>query len=251
MCILTFIIQRSSRSKFKYLFKLKEYNMKFFSITSALLLFMIMPLMAQEEQDDTQVQEEVEETVDETLNYVDRNFNFGIKAGLNFSTFNDDKIFNADAQTRLHLGVFGRYRFTQRISLQAELLYSMKGARADEFSIFEEYSVDLDYLSLPVLVQFALGDKVNLELGPYVAVLVSSRQSFGDLNTDLETFDVSEDEVNYVDAGLAGGVVYTASSGFGVGLRYSQGFADALGEDFFRSASGANSVIQLSAYYNF
>lgn len=228
--------------------------MNFFFITNALALLLAFPVLAQEDQDTTNttpLQEEVEETVDQTLNYVDRNFNFGIKAGLNISTFNDDEFFNADSQTRLHLGVLAHYQFTRRIGLQGELLYSMKGARADEFSIFKDYTIDLNYLSLPVMIQFALGNRLNIELGPYVAVLLNSRQSFQELDASLENFDVSEDDVNYVDVGAAAGIVYTASSGVGVGLRYSQGFADALGKDFFRSASGANSVIQLSAYYNF
>lgn len=208
-------------------------------------------LKAQENNNGNTEMQQVEEDVDEAISYLERKFNFGIKAGLNFSTFNDAEKFNADTQTQFHLGVFTRYRFTERLSARAELLYSMKGARADEFSIFEDYSVDLDYISLPIMAEFGVTDRLSLELGPYIAVLVSSRQSFHELEGSRQMIDISEDETNFVDVGIGGGLMYTTPTGLGIGLRYSQGVADALGKDFFRSASGSNSVIQVSGYYHF
>jgi hypothetical protein len=235
------------------IFLLKPNAMKFFSLTLlAAILLVQNPLMAQEDTVATSPEmEAVEEQVDQTISYLDRNFNFGLKAGLNISTFNDAEVYNADTQTRLHLGVFSRYRFTERLSAKAELLYSMKGARADEFSIFEEHSVDLNYLTLPVMAEFALTRKVTLELGPYIGVLLGARQSFDELELARESVDLTEDDTNFVDVGIGGGLTYTGSNGVGIGLRYSQGLADALGDDFFRSASGSNSVIQISGYYHF
>ncbi|MFP4093577.1 MAG: porin family protein [Cyclobacteriaceae bacterium] len=227
--------------------------MRFFSL--GILFAMLLaysPLHAQEDTlRKTEEMEQVDQTIDEAISYLDRNFNFGVKAGLNFSTFNDDQFFRADMRTRLHLGVFTRLRLTQRLSAKAELLYSMKGARADQFSIFEEYAVDLNYLTLPVMAEFALTENVLLEIGPYIGVLLNSKQSFQNLNDNLERFDTESDQTNFVDVGLGGGITYTADSGVGVGIRYTQGLADALGDDFFRNASGANSVTQVSAYYTF
>jgi len=232
--------------------------MKNFSllVTSFFILFLNAPILAQEEdqQQSEEMQEarqEVKQEVDEVISYVDRNFNFGLKGGLNFSTFNDAEVINSDVQTQFHIGLYGRFNFTRRLSAKAELLFSKKGTRADEFAFFEDYSIDLDYISLPIMAEFGITDNVSIELGPYFAVLVSSRQSFHELKNNAERFDVSQDETNFVDVGMGAGVTYTANNGLGIGVRYTQGFADALGKEFFRSASGANSVLQVSAYYEF
>jgi len=230
--------------------------MKFFSLlfSTLFLLSANSALLAQENETQEEIDEaaqEVEQEVDEVVNFVDRNFVFGLKAGLNFSTFNDAEILNPDMQTRLHIGAFSRFLFTDRLSAKVELLYSMQGARADEFSIFEDYQVELNYLSLPIMAEFGITQNIRLELGPYIAVLLSNRQSFQELQENVEQIDVDNDDTNFVDVGLGAGITYTANSGVGIGLRYKQGFADALGDDFFQDASGSNSVIQLSGYYQF
>ena len=77
-------------------------------------------------------------------------------------------------------------------------------------------------------------------------MLVGSQQSFGDLDVAREGIAADADDTNFVDVGFVIGGTYTFDSGFNVGLRYQQGFADALGNEFFQSASGSNSNIQLS-----
>lgn len=224
--------------------------MKLLSITSILIFLLMSPLLAQVEQDTTRA-EELEESVDQAIDYVDKNFNFGVKAGLNFSTLNSNEILRSNSQTRLHLGVFTRYRLTNRIVAKAELLYSMMGARSNRFSIFDDYRIDLNYLSLPIMAEFNITDRLALEIGPYVSVLLSSRQSFSNLNENVDRVNVNNDQVNYIDVGAGIGALYTFPNGIGAGLRYTQGFADALGNDYFGSASGSNSVTQASVYYNF
>lgn len=214
---------------------------------------MMHPAQAQDDSADTLDNDypALEEGVEESISFLEQTFNFGFKAGLNFSSFNGSEKFNADTQTQLHIGFFTRYRLSTRISTKVELLYSSKGARADEFSIFEDYSVDLGYITIPVMGEFAINDRLAVEVGPYVGILISARQSFNGLENGPQSIDVSEDETNPIDVGLGGGIVYTGADGLGVGVRYSQGLADALGDDFLRSASGSNAVFQVSGYYHF
>ena len=137
---------------------------------------------------------------------------------------------------------------------KAELLYTTLGARADEFYVFDDYSVNLNYLQFILTGEFEVANGFRLELGPYLGVLLSSRQSFGDLDINVAEdgrLQADADDTNFVDVGFVIGSTYTFQSGFGLGLRYQQGFADALGSDFFQSASGSNSVIQLSTVYTF
>lgn len=193
---------------------------------------------------------DVEEEVDEAISYLDRNVNFGARAGINISSFTDDQAFNADNMLGLHIGVFGRYRVGSHLAGKLELIYSMQGARADEFSIFKDYAINLNYLKIPVLAEVIFNNKLFVEIGPYFGFLVGSNQSFEDLEQD-GSFNVNADETNTVDIGFAIGATYYISDLWGIGARYNQGFADALGEEFFQDATGANSIIQMSAFYHF
>lgn len=217
----------------------------FFAVT---LLVSTHSLIAQDQ--DTlevdQAAQEVEQTIDEVGDYLERKAEFGVKAGLNFSTFNDAETFNPDSQTGLHLGLYGRYLWSERLSGKVEVMYSSLGARADEFYIFDDYSIHLNYLQLIVTGEFEVVNGFRLELGPYLGVLLGAQQSFGGLDITREGIEADADKTNFVDVGFVIGSTYTFDSGFNLGVRYQQGFADALGSDFFQSASGSNSNVQIS-----
>ncbi len=226
--------------------------MKIFLPFCLLLSLSIHPLFAQQQPTATDsAAAEVENALDEAVEFAQENLEFGVKAGLNFASFNDDQVFNADSRMGVHLGFFGRYLFSRRLSGKVELLYSSQGARTDEFSIFDNYAIHLNYLSIPILGEIMIADQLRLELGPYIGVLVSSRQSFKGLVGGREVINTNNDKTNFVDVGVVGGISYNFPSGLGLGLRYNQGFADALGKDFFSDASGSNTVFQIATYYTF
>lgn len=227
----------------------------FLSVFAIMMLLSVQPLLAQE-QDSTQVEEaaqDAEQAIDQAEEFAERNLNFGLRAGLNFSTLNSDEGINSDPKTGVSLGLFTRYQFSRSLSAKVELLYSMMGARDDAFSNFEDYAVNLNYLTIPILAEFMPVNNFRIELGPYFGVLLSSRQSFGALlpPEDVVVIETSEDDVSSVDVGFAIGATYEFSSGFGLGARYTQGFANALGTDFFGGASGANTSFQTALYYTF
>lgn len=195
-------------------------------------------------------QQGIEQDVEEGVNYVKKNVDFGFRAGLNFSSFSDDEVLSADRLAGLHLGLFGRYSLSERLAIKGELIYSMQGARADKFSVFENYAINLNYLNIPVLAEITFGQNVKFELGPYVGILLDSRQSFKELTTADTPLDVSEDDTNSIDLGVAVGLSYAMSDKFSLGARYNHGFIDALGSDFFGNAAGQNSVIQISGIYS-
>ncbi len=231
--------------------------MRLFLISFVTTLFATSSALFAQEQDSLEVDQAanvVEEKLDDVEEYLERNAEFGVKAGLNLSSLNSTESFGADSQIGLHLGVFGRYLWSQRLSGKVELLYSALGARSDRFFVFEDYSLNLYYLNLIASGEIMLTDGFRLELGPYLGVLMSARQSFHDMNLDViqdGRAQAESDETNFVDVGIMAGATYTFDSGFGIGLRYQQGFTEALGNDFFRGASGSNAVFQLSTLYTF
>ena len=228
----------------------------FLTFFASTLLLASHTLIAQE-QDSLEIEQaadRVEQKLDDVAEYVERNAEFGVRVGFNFSSLNSTESFGADSQTGLHLGLFGRYIWTERLSGKVEVLYSTLGARSDRFFIFEDYSINLNYIELIASGELAITQDLRLELGPYLGVLVSSRQSFDDLDVDAiqdGTEQAKSDETNFVDVGMMAGATYTFDSGFGLGLRYQQGFTEALGNDFFRGASGSNTAFQVSTLYTF
>ena len=237
--------------------------MKIFLPLIIMSIFSVGTAMAQDE-DSLAVEsagDRVEQTIDEAIDFVESKGEFGIKVGLNFSTFNNADVFNPDTKTGLNFGLYGRYQWTTRISGKIELLYTNMGARADQFDVaenvsFKNYAVNLDYLTLPVLGEFMVVDGLRLELGPYIGVLVTSKQSFKSIQRsnnpdDRDRIDPDSDQANFVDVGIIAGATYQFPSGFGIGSRYQQGFGNALGDDFFRNASGANSAWVINFHQTF
>ncbi len=218
------------------------------------MLLSAQTLLAQD-QDSTKIEkagQDAEQAIDKAEEFAQKNLDFGARVGLNFSTLNSNEVFNADPKTGLSLGLFTRYRFSKSLSAKLELLYSMMGARDDEFSIFKDYTINLNYLAIPILAEFMPVNNLRVELGPYFSVLLSSRQSFGELLPEgTVRVNTSKDAVSSVDVGFAAGLTYEFPSGFGLGARYTQGFANALGKNFFGGASGANSSFQIAGYYTF
>jgi hypothetical protein len=196
-------------------------------------------------------QEEVAEDIEQAIDYADRTFSYGMRAGLNFSTFGEAEVLNPDRMTGLHIGLFARYEFSDVVGARVELIYSMQGARADEFSVFNDYAINLNYLNVPILLELTFADRVTVEAGPYVGFLVSSKQSFVGIDQTAAPVDIDDDETNTVDLGLALGATYNFNARWGLGLRYNIGFIDALGDAFLNDASGGNSVLQITTHYNF
>lgn len=99
---------------------------------------------------------------------------FGITAGLNLSTLSGAEQNSASRSYRPGFMGGGSVIFplNEMTGLQAELLYSQQGVNLSDNGF--EGSIKLSYISIPVLVRFALGDpkastRPAVYIGPYVA----------------------------------------------------------------------------------
>lgn len=150
---------------------------------------------------------------------------FGIKGGLNFSTFTGGiSEINYKARTSFHLGAVAEINLLENFSIQPELLYSSQGAEVDGIDDF-----NLDYVALPILAKFYLTtDKLSLEVGPQFSFLINDPQKA----YDNESFDF----------GVAGGLGYKLTKNIFVQARYTVGLSEVS-----RYAEVKNSTFQLSA----
>lgn len=146
------------------------------------------------------------------------NLRWGVKAGMNVSNFGRDA--DTDARIGFHIGALAEYTLTDLISIQPELLLTLKGAKH-----YTPY-----YLELPINAKFnfPLGeDRVYLTVGPYIAYglfgegAISDRKFFKD---DAKRFDFG--------GGIGAG--YEFMNGLFLNLGFSYGFidiSDGFGED--------------------
>ena len=89
----------------------------------------------------------------------------GFKGGLNFSNFRVDGIQDNNIKAGLNLGLFFKLPVSETVALQPELLYSSKGSKLEYDNPIQgdgEYRFNMNYLELPVMGVFSLGDHFNI-----------------------------------------------------------------------------------------
>lgn len=118
---------------------------------------------------------------------------FGLKGGLNISDIVMTNYVNPDVESDLalkmgiHAGAFANWNLEDRIGMAIELVYSNKGVKG--FS-----NIHLHYITLPLLAQYKLTDKLSAEIGAEPGYLVSANSKFGSVaNTYSNKFDLALD----------------------------------------------------------
>lgn len=150
----------------------------------------------------------------------------GLKGGLNASSlfYNSQGVNNKSERIGFHAGVFAQAPLGESFAVQPELLYMTKGASADynvAGFINGTNTFKLNYVELPVLATFKLGQAVELQAGPYVSYLLNSNiNSNGDFG--IGTQAISRSNFNKLDYGVAGGLNIYFGKAF-IGARYEQG----------------------------
>jgi len=107
--------------------------------------------------------------------------NFGIKGGVNITKI-DDKAFKDEFRYGYHLGGFAEIGLGKKWGIQPEVLFNQYQTRADtsfkniyqnalNFSNYQD--VKLNYLSIPILLNYKLANILTLQAGPQFGVLLS------------------------------------------------------------------------------
>jgi len=140
----------------------------------------------------------------------------GIKGGLN-STFLTGYVGNNRVSG--HAGFFLHNTINNRWCFQPELLYSGEGQRY--FSDGEERTLALDYLQVPLMIQYFPMRQLYFEFGPQVGILVSAQDKGMDgLNIN------AKNDFSAAQAGLNLGVGIKATNSIGFYGRYCFGLTD-------------------------
>lgn len=164
----------------------------------------------------------------------------GIKAGLNVADVSlKPETVQTGSRIGFHGGLTAHIHVSPQIGVQPEVLYSNQG--------FEDKTNGtewrLNYLNVPVMLQYMFDNGFRLQAGPQVGFLLDGK--IADPNSDAPHYDISQD-LKKIDAGVGVGLGYLSYSGLGIEGRYNIGLTNA-------NAVGANKlqnrVFQVSLFY--
>jgi hypothetical protein len=175
----------------------------------------------------------------------------GIKGGLNVSNLYIDDLDDENARYGFNVGLFGQVLSSETFAIQPELLFSTKGAKADYSGLIDQtIKYNLNYLDLPLLAVFKLGESAEIHVGPYASYLLNANISYsGNLGSGSD--DVDKDHLKSFDYGLVGGFGLNFGA-LQVGARYNYGLAKIADSDVAELLLGdsKNSVAQLYVSFN-
>ena len=170
-------------------------------------------------------------------------FTVGAKVGANLMKI-DGKSFKDEFNTGYHAGGFAIIGLGEKFALQPEVLWnqtatktdtSIRNIPADALSAFKNGDVKLNYLSIPVLLNYKfIGNFLSLQAGPQFGVL---------LNKDENLLDNGKRAFKGGDFSMLGGVQLKVSK-FVASARYVVGLNDI--SDIDNQEKWKNQGVQLS-----
>lgn len=167
--------------------------------------------------------------------------NIGIKGGLNvYNIYNDDNS-HADAKVGFHTGLVAHVHLSDQFAFQPELVYSVQGT---QFTVLgTEVKQNLNYLNVPLLLQYMFDKGFRLQAGPQLGLLLSAKSNMNNSENDIKN--------NYedIDWGVGMGMSYiNPASGFGIDVRYNLGLTDINASG---SVNATNRGFQAGVFYMF
>ena len=102
-----------------------------------------------------------------------QSIDLGVKGGANFTNIMSLEGLSLEGKTEFHAGIFAAARFSEKIGIQADVLYSQQGAK------FNSGNFDLTYVNIPVVFKYYLveGQGLNIQIGPQFGFLVDDNIS--------------------------------------------------------------------------
>src|SRR5450631_2129794 len=163
---------------------------------------------------------------------------FGVKGGVNVSQLHFNDNISSESKTGMNIGILAHIHTSSRTwAIQPEIFYSMEGARnVNNTGI----NYNLNYLNVPVLLQYMFDNGFRLEGGPQIGFLLNAKRKSGEVSVDDHSFKSTAFSIPL-------GIGYLASSGLGVDVRYVFGLSNL--DDSQNGTIIQSNVFQLGLFY--
>ena len=167
---------------------------------------------------------------------------YGIKGGLNYSSFidnnNDDIPADYKGKIGFHLGGFVSFGISDKISIRPELVFSQQGSdftiKAANLNIQNPGDPNIissingeireSLLLLPIIVELNLNKKFRFEFGPQFGYSLNREVEYK--NNPVGNALIRNDDSEKFELGLGLGLGYSVSNDLGISLRYNYGIIE-------------------------
>ena len=158
---------------------------------------------------------------------------FGLKGGINLARTNNTVGGESGTKLGLNLGALSHIHLSPNFSLQPEIYYSGQGGEVGDVELA------LNYINVPVQVQYNFDNGFRLQTGPQVGFLV-------DVSDNYDAF--TSDDFKSTDVSWTFGIGYLTYSGFGIVGRYNLGLTKI---NDVGTGKTTNRVFQIGVFYLF
>ena len=163
----------------------------------------------------------------------------GIKGGLNVSHINSSQT-EMGSRTGFHAGILSHIHLNRNWAIQPEVLYSGQGTKYT--STDGEHDLKLNYINIPLQVQYMFKNGFRLQTGPQLGLLVNAETKVNDIENDVK------DSYKTPDVSWAFGASYLTNVGVGFDARYNLGLSNIYDVG---NAEVRNRVWQIGLFYQF
>jgi len=146
---------------------------------------------------------------------------FGLKAGSNFSHINFSKgspppetPILTNWQPGIVAGFLVVIPLIDQLYFQPEYLFHQMGGKIED----ENRQYSINYLSLPVLIQWQFLNRFSFLAGPQFDLLINARDKTGNNTVSIEK------DIEHRSIAFTAGLQYTFTDNMIVGIRYMHGF---------------------------
>ncbi len=169
---------------------------------------------------------------------------FGLKAGLNVANLTSENTANRESKISFHLGGLAHIHLSKEFAVQPELVYSGQGLKFTSPATGNKYNWSLNYINVPVMLQYMFNNGFRLETGPQLGFLINVDEE----KNGVETGDLVKDDFKSTDFSWGFGASYLTHTGFGIGGRYNAGLSNI---NDYSTAVTKNQVFQVGVFYMF
>ena len=147
---------------------------------------------------------------------------FGVKGGANISTISKENTWgDTNSKIGFYVGAYMNAPVNALLSIQPELIYNNLGVKYENNNT--SHTLNLNYLSMPIMFQFELIPKFYVEGGPQFGVLIGNKNKY---QSDSKTI-IEKDKDAYNQLDLSGGIgLGFKFNNMAIGGRYIIGFTD-------------------------
>ncbi|WOC39955.1 porin family protein [Polaribacter sp. HL-MS24] len=174
--------------------------------------------------------------------------NFGLKSGINMSKYTPDvyvgnsRIVEYQGKIGFYIGGYSNIKISKKFRIQPELLFSNQGTKRvfEDISLFDsngiligvsdiEETINESVISLPIILQYFINEKFNLESGIQLGYVINRKQE-----TTKDSFGLNQgnnsqnNNTNYdkFDLGFNLGLGYKISEKLRINIRYFLGLIE-------------------------